>query len=81
MFTLAAFIRSDKYSDGIVFSMPRRTTHGLQASPFHQPDPSTYMLGLPRSRPRLGKWTLFVFFAGVLIALMLVKITDWLSKF
>jgi hypothetical protein len=56
-------------------------TQRFQFSPFHHSDPSTYMLGLPKSRLRLGKWTLFVFFAGILIALLLVKITDWLSKY
>jgi hypothetical protein len=61
--------------------MHRKAIHRFENGHFHQPDPSMYMLGLPKSRPRLGKWTAFVFFAGILIALMLVMITDWLSKF
>jgi hypothetical protein len=59
--------------------MPRRAVHEIPTDIFSQPDPSIHMLGLPRSRSRLGKWGLFVFIAGILAALVLVAITNFLS--
>lgn len=74
--TFAVLICSSTYFYGIVLPMHRRMTHRFENSPFHQPDPSMYLLALPKSRPRLGIWALFVFFAGILIALMLLAITN-----
>ena len=78
MFTLGACAHARQYADGIVFSMPRRMTQRFQTGSFHQPDPLMHMLRLPRSRQRIEKWTLLVFFAGILIALMLIAITNFL---
>jgi hypothetical protein len=58
--------------------MPRRAVHEIPTDIFSQPDPPNYMLGVPRSRPRLGKWGLFVIFAGILAALVLVALTNFL---
>jgi len=76
--TFAILTCSGTYFYGIVLPMQSRMTHRFDTRLFHQPDTSMYMLGLPKSRPRLGIWTLFVFLAGILIALMLLAITDFL---
>jgi len=41
------------------------------------PDPSTYILGLPEARPRLGGWLTIAMLAGILMALALVFITSF----
>jgi hypothetical protein len=58
--------------------MPRKAVHEIPTDTFSQPDPSIHMLEVPRSRSRLGKWGLFVIFAGILAALVLVALTNFL---
>jgi hypothetical protein len=37
-------------------------------------DPSVYMLGEPKSRPKLGNWLVFTVLAGAALALLLFVI-------
>jgi hypothetical protein len=77
-FTFTVRTRTITWTDGIVLSMPRKAVHEIPTGIFSQPDPSIHMLGVPRSRSRLGKWGLFVFIAGILAALVLVTLTNFL---
>jgi hypothetical protein len=44
---------------------------------FDQTDPSVHMLGLPRSRPRLGNWGVVAIVAGTLLALAVVMFENY----
>jgi hypothetical protein len=48
----------------------RRSDAGV----FDPADPSIYMLGVPKSRPKLGNWLVFTVLAGAALALVLFGI-------
>jgi len=43
---------------------------------FTQSDPSVHMLGLPQSRPRLGKWGVLAIIAGAILAVAVIVIEN-----
>jgi hypothetical protein len=45
-----------------------------QAGVLDPADPSVYMLGEPKSRPKLGNWLVFTVLAGAALALVLFVI-------
>jgi hypothetical protein len=44
---------------------------------FDQADPSVHMLGLPRSRSRLGNWGVVAIVAGTLLALAVIMFENY----
>jgi hypothetical protein len=52
--------------------MRHATKRGDDRRYLHQTDPSIYMLGLPKSRPRLGNWGIVAILAGTLLALAII---------
>jgi hypothetical protein len=54
--------------------MAHGTTHRRQATFLDGTDPSSYMLGLPRSHPNFGKWFVFAILTGTALALLLFVI-------
>lgn len=57
--------------------MARGTRSGQAESQFEQVDNSAYLLGLPSSRPRLGKWGVVAVLAGTLLAIGLVMFESY----
>jgi hypothetical protein len=57
--------------------MARGTRSGQQGSPFGQVDNSAYMLGLPSSRPRLGKWGVVAVLFGTILAIGVVMFESY----
>jgi hypothetical protein len=57
--------------------MARGTRSGQPGSQFEQVDNSAYMLGLPSSRPRLGKWGVVAVLAGTLLAIGVVMFESY----
>ncbi|HTS46523.1 MAG TPA: hypothetical protein VMH05_01185 [Bryobacteraceae bacterium] len=51
------------------------------ASYFTQSDPSVHMLGLPKARPRLGKWGVVAVLIGALLAIGVILLVDYSSSF
>jgi hypothetical protein len=49
--------------------MAHGTRHRHQAAFLDEMDPSSYMLGLPRSHTKLGKWLLLTILTGTALAL------------
>jgi hypothetical protein len=47
----------------------KSTKIGHHASHLGATDPSAYMLGLPESHPRLGRWLVLTIVAGTILAL------------
>jgi hypothetical protein len=78
LFTFATYKVFISYNDGKVLSMLQGAAHKSHTSLFHQPDPSEYMLGLPRSRLRFRGWFMFVIFVGTLAALVLFAIENFI---
>ncbi len=54
-----------------------RTRSGQPGSQFAQVDNSAYLLGLPSSRPRLGKWGVVAVRAGTLLAIGVVMFESY----
>jgi hypothetical protein len=55
----------------------KRTEH---RSDWNQTDPSIYMLGLPKSRPRLGTWGVVAVLAGTLLALAVIGLENYVAS-
>jgi hypothetical protein len=49
-----------------------RTGHHYHPDYFEQDDPSVYMLGLPKSHARLGRWVVLTILAATVLALSVV---------
>ena len=49
-------------------------------SRLNQTDPSIYMLGLPKSRPRLGNWGVVAVLAGTLLALAVIGFENYVAS-
>ena len=45
-----------------------------------QTDPSIYMLGLAKSRPRLGNWGVVAVLAGTLLALAVIGLENYVAS-
>jgi hypothetical protein len=58
--------------------MARGTRSRQQGSQFAQVDNSAYLLGLPSSRPRLGKWGVVAVVAGALLAIGVVMFESYM---
>ena len=56
--------------------MNRGSKRTDSASYFTQNDPSVHMLGLPQSRPRLGKWGVLAIIAGAILAVAVIVIEN-----
>lgn len=50
------------------------TKRGNAGSYFEQNDPSIHMLGLPKSRPRLGSWGVAAILVGTILALAVMML-------
>jgi hypothetical protein len=57
--------------------MPRQKRYADGGTVFDSPDPSSYMLGLPKSRPRLGPWGVVAILAGTVLALMVMMLENY----
>jgi hypothetical protein len=57
--------------------MARGSRSGQQGNQFGQVDDSAYLLGLPSSRPRLGKWGVVAVLAGTLLAIAVVMFDSY----
>jgi hypothetical protein len=57
--------------------MARGTRSARQESQFAPVDNSVYLLGLPSSRPRLGKWGVVAVLAGTLLAIGVVMFESY----
>jgi hypothetical protein len=60
--------------------MRQATKREGDKSYFNQTDPSMYMLGLPKSRPRLGTWGVVAVLAGTLLALAVVGFENYVAS-
>ncbi len=60
--------------------MARGTRHANNGNYFEQADPSVYMLGLPKSRPRLGKWGAVAILAGTILAVAVILFENYLAS-
>jgi len=60
--------------------MARGTRHTNNANYFQQVDPSVYMLGLPKSRRRLGKWGVVAILAGTILAVGVIVLGNYLAS-
>ena len=57
--------------------MAHGTKIGRQGSEFEQIDLSIHMLGLPRSRPRLGTWGVVAVLAGAILAVAVMMLESF----
>jgi hypothetical protein len=57
--------------------MRQGTKRAQNGNYFGPTDPSLHMLGLPRSRPRLGNWGLVAILAGTLLALAVIVFENY----
>lgn len=57
--------------------MARETRSGQSGSQFQPVDNSVYLLGLPSSRPRFGKWGVVAVLAGTLLAIGVVMFESY----
>ena len=57
--------------------MGQVTKYGRDSSYFAQTDPSVHMLGLPKSRPRLGTWGVVAILAGAILAIAVIVFENY----
>jgi hypothetical protein len=57
--------------------MPRQKKYGHADAVFGSPDPSSYMLGLPKTRAKLGNWGVVAVLAGTILALMVLVLESY----
>jgi len=57
--------------------MPRQKKYGHAEAVFGPSDPSSYMLGLPKSRAKLGNWGVVAVLAGTILALMVLVLESY----
>jgi len=57
-----------------ILAVAHRISHHHRADYFGQGDPSIYMLGLPKSHVRLGRWVVLTILAATVLALSVVAL-------
>jgi hypothetical protein len=60
------------------FSMAHASRRRHHAAYFEQADDSMYMLGEPKSRPQFRNWFTFTILMGIILALVLVALGNWI---
>jgi hypothetical protein len=60
--------------------MAQGTKHRRQAGVLGEINPSFYLLGLPKSHPRLGNWLVFAILTGTILALAVFMLGNLISE-